>query len=47
MLVKYQLVLVILVKYRFTQISTLVNFYRYLNDTNQYTLVTNIMDKFS
>ena len=33
------------VKYRFTQISTLMIFSRYLTDTNQYILETNIISK--
>ena len=35
----------ILVKYRFTQNSTLIIFNRYLTDTNQYTLETNSIGK--
>ena len=45
MLVKYWFVSVISVKYRFTQISTLMIFNRYLTDTNQYILETNIIGK--
>ena len=37
--------MVILVKYWFTQISNLVIFNRYLTDTNQYILETNIIGK--
>ena len=43
--VKYQFVSVILVKYPFTQISTLIIFEWYLTDTNQYILETNIISK--
>ena len=45
MSVKYRFVSVILVKYRFTQISTLMIFSRYLTDTNWYILETNIISK--
>ena len=36
---------VISIKYQFTQISTLMIFNRYLTDTNQYILETNIISK--
>ena len=38
---------VISVKYRFTQISTLMIFNQYLTDTNRYILETNIISKIS
>ena len=44
-LVKYQFVLVIWVKYWFTDISTLMIFNRYVSDTNWYILDTNIIGK--
>ena len=42
---KYRFVSVILVKSRFTQISSLMIFSRYLPDTNRYILETNIIRK--
>ena len=44
-LYKCQFVLVIFVKYWFTQISTLMIFNQYLTDTNWYILETNIIGK--
>ena len=43
--IKYRFISVISVKYRFTQISILMIFKRYLTDTNRYILETNIIGK--